>query len=229
MVVAEDLYLDVARVDQAFLDQHAGIAKSLVGFSLRARQRLGKLRRRIDAAHAFAAAAGSGFQQHRVTNEIGLALQQRGVLILAVIARHQRHPGGFHQALGRTLRAHRHDCLRRRADKHHTTLGAELGKARVFREEPVARVDGLRAGGECRLDDALATQVGIARRGAADVHRLIGHADMQRVAIRVGVHRHRADAEAAGRADHAAGDFTAVGDKDLVEHEKSPRRIRVVS
>jgi hypothetical protein len=99
---------------------------------------------RIHHAHALAAAAGAGLEQHRVADAVGLAAQQRGVLVLAVIAGHQRHRGLFHQLLGRA--AHRADGRRRRADEDEAGLGAGAREVGVLGQEAVARVDGLGAG-----------------------------------------------------------------------------------
>ena len=50
------------------------------------------------------------------------------------------------------------------------------------------------------------------------MHRLVGHLDMRRARIGVRIDRDRLDAHLAGGLDHAAGDFAAVGDQDLLEH-----------
>ena len=53
------------------------------------------------------------------------------------------------------------------------------------------------------------------------MHRLVGHLDMQRVAVGVGVDRDGLDAHAPRGLDDAAGDLAAIGDQDLVEHAPS--------
>ena len=50
------------------------------------------------------------------------------------------------------------------------------------------------------------------------MHRLVGHLDVQRVGIGVGIDRDRRDAHLARGLDDAAGDFAAIGDQDLTEH-----------
>ena len=54
------------------------------------------------------------------------------------------------------------------------------------------------------------------------MHRLIRHLHMQRVAVGVGIDRHRLDPHLARRLDHAAGNLAPVGDQDLVKHRPSP-------
>ena len=70
---------------------------------------------------------------------VGFLLQERRVLVLAVVAGHQRHAGLLHQALGRRLVAHRRDRLGRRADEDDAGLGAGGGEVLVLRQEAVAR------------------------------------------------------------------------------------------
>ena len=61
----------------------------------------------------------------------------------------------------------------------------------------------------------VSAQVGLGGRRAADVHRLVGLPHVRRGAVGVAEHRHRAIAEPARGAHHAAGDLAAVGDQDL--------------
>ena len=44
----------------------------------------------FDDAHALAAAAGAGLDQHRIADRIGLLLQEGRILVVPVVARHQR-------------------------------------------------------------------------------------------------------------------------------------------
>ena len=67
------------------------------------------------------------------------------------------------------------------------------------------------------LDDPLELEVGLGGRRAADVMRLVRVAHVDRVAVGVGVHGRRRDAELAARAHHADGDLAAVRDEDFVE------------
>ena len=47
---------------------------------------------------------------------------------------------------------------------------------------------------------------------------LIGHLDMERLGIRIGINRDRGDPHFPGSFDDAAGDLAPVGNQDLVEH-----------
>jgi hypothetical protein len=93
-----------------------------------------------------------------------------------------------------------------------------LAKSLVLAQETVAGVHRLRAGGQRCVDDALPLQVAVARRVAAHVHGLVAGTHVEGVGVGVGVHRHGAHAQAARGGGHAAGDLTAVGNQDLLEH-----------
>ena len=63
-----------------------------------------------------------------------------------------------------------------------------------------------------------ADEIGLAARRRPDGDRLVGELDMERVAVGLGVHRHRRDAHPPGGLDDTAGDLAAIGDQDLLEH-----------
>ncbi len=117
--------------------------------ALRGCQRALELRRGFDDAHALAAAAGGGLDQHRIADAVGFARKRVEVLRLAVIAGHQRHAGLLHHLLGRALRAHRPDRARGRPDEDDAGPRAGLGEIRVLRQKPVARMNRLRAACAC--------------------------------------------------------------------------------
>ena len=74
-------------------------------------------------------------------------------------------------------------------------------------------MDSVGAGLLGRGDDLADVEIGLARPRRADAHRLVGHIDMQRVAVGVGIDRDGGDAEPPRRPDDAAGDFAAIGDE----------------
>ena len=74
-------------------------------------------------------------------------------------------------------------------------------------------MDGVGAGLLGRGNDLGDVEIGLARGGRADAHRLIRHLDMQRVAVGVGIDRDRGDAEPPRRPHDAAGDFSTIGDE----------------
>ncbi len=205
--VAEHLDLDVARPRDVALDQHRVVAEAVDRLALARGERGVEFRRRIHHPHALGKA-----------DALGLVPEQRGILVGAVVTRHQRHAGFFHELLGRRLQPHGLDRRRRRADEDQARIGAGLGEIVVLAEEAVARMDRFGAGRPCRFDDAIAAQVAFLGRGAADVHRFVAGEHMQRAHVGIRIHGDRADAELLRRGRDAAGDLAAVGDQDLLEH-----------
>src|SRR5262249_52424517 len=61
-------------------------------------------------------------------------------------------------------------------------------------------------------------EIAVLRRRRPDADRLVGHGDVERVHIGIGIDRDGADAEPARRAHDAARDLTPVGDQELGEH-----------
>ena len=216
--VAEDLHLDMARLQDVFLDQHGGVAEGALRLGPGAFQRIGKGRGVVHAPHALAAAPRHGLDQHRVADPRGLRRQMVRVLIRAVIAGHDRHARLLHQRLGRVLEAHRPDRRRRRPDEDQPRRHHRIDEVGVLGQEAIARMDRLRAGGLGRRDDPVAPQIAVGGRGPAQMHGLIGHLHMARIAVGVGIDRDRRHAQAAAGVDDAAGDLAPVGDQDLVEH-----------
>ncbi len=216
--VGEHLDLDMARACQVLLDQHAVIAKAARRLALDRGQRGLECLARFHHAHALAAAARAGLDQHRVADAVGLRAQERGVLVVPVVAGHQRHAGTLHQRLGRALAAHRLDGRGRRPDKDQAGFRAGPRKGLVLRQKAIARVDGLGARRARGFEDAVGTQVTVAGGRLADVYGLIARGDVAGVDVGIGIHRNGADAQAtAGRGD-PAGDFASVGDEEFVEH-----------
>ena len=220
--IAKHLHLDMARLFHVFLDQHGGVAKGGLRLALRRGQRRRKIARAFDQPHTLAAAARHRLDQHRIADFPGRTRQIGRVLVFAVIARHDRHARLVHQGLRRILQPHRPDRIRRGPDKHQPRRLDRIDEAGVFRQKPVARMDRLGAGFQRRRDDRIAAQIAVARRRAADGHRLIGQRHMARAGIGLGINGDGRHAQTARAVDDAAGDFATVGDQDLAKHLGSP-------
>ena len=132
VAVADDLHLDVARILDEFLDQHAVVAEGGLGLALGADNGGGKFCSRTHDPHAAAAAAGGRLDQNRKADPVGGLRQRRLVLGFAVIARHQRHAGLFHQHLGAGLRAHRPHHVGGRTDEHQVRHRAQAWANSAF-------------------------------------------------------------------------------------------------
>jgi hypothetical protein len=79
-------------------------------------------------------------------------------------------------------------------------------------------VHGVGAAAGHGVEDRFGVQVALGRGLPTERVGLIGQADVERVAVQLGVHRHRRDAQLAARADDPHGDLGAVGDEDFLEH-----------
>ena len=141
-----------------------------------------------------------------------------GVLLGAVIARHQRHPGPRHQRLGRRLRAHRPHRRGRRPDEDEPGLARRPRRnrrsptgTRSPDAPPAPRSPAPRRGSRRCRDSSRAPRAGPIGQ------RLVGLGDMQRVAVGLGIDRDRGDPQPARGADHPAGDLAAIGDQDLAK------------
>ena len=221
-LVGEDLDLDVAGARQVALDQHLVVTERGRGLALGQGQGFGEVGWGGDDAHALAATAGAGLDQHGIADAIGLRGQVGGVLVGAVVAGDEGDAGLLHQGLGGGLAAHGADGRGGGADEHEAGLRAGLGEVGVLGQEAVSGVDGLGAGLVRGGDDPLLVQVGVARRRRADRDCDVGHRGVQRALVGLGVDGDGADAHATGGADDAAGDLAAVGDQDGVEHHCFP-------
>ena len=217
LAVAKHLDLDVARPLEVALDQHPVVAEGGLRLPFGTLQLGGESLFLENHLHALAAAASGRLDQHRVADARRFLLEKGRVLLLAVVARHQRHAGLFHQSLGRRLVAHRGDCFGRGSDKDDSGLAAGRGEIGVLGQETVTRMDRLRARLACRREDGVDVEV------VLDAPRLVGAPHMQRIAVGVRMDRHRADPQPPRGAHHAAGDLAAVGDQDFFEHQAALR------
>ena len=153
MRVAEDLHFDMARALDEFLDKQPAVAEGGRRLALRARNRGVQLFEAPHHAHAFAAAAGHRFQQHRKAKPLRFAREGGGVLLLAAITRHNRHARFFHQRFGCGFRAHGADRGCGRAYENKPRRLAGFGKLRLLGQKAVTGVNGLSAAGLRRRDD----------------------------------------------------------------------------
>src|SRR5690606_6083808 len=185
--IAEHLHLDVARRRHVFFNQHAAVAEGGLGLAASTGQRGGEVGGAFDPAHTFAAAAGARLDEYRVADLGGATGEELVVLLLAVVAGDDRHPGLFHQALGGLLQAHGGDRRCRGTDEDDAGGVAGLDEVRVLGQRAVAGVDGGGAAAPGGVDDAVDAKVALGCRRGADAIRLVGRGDMQGVAVGVGV------------------------------------------
>ena len=173
---------------------------------------------------SLAAAARRRLDHHRVADLPGDLDRQRRALDRFVVAGDRADAGLGGELLRLDLVAHRRDRRVLRADEDDALLLDAAREGLVLGQEAVAGMDRVGAGLLAGGDDLVHRQVGLAARRRADEHRLVGELDVERVAVGLGVHGDRGDAQPPRRLDDAAGDLAAVGDQDLLEHAIRPIR-----
>ena len=233
MRVGEHLQFDVARRGDVFLDQHPSVAERSLRLADGALERSVELDMGVDAAHSAPAPARDRLDEHRIADLIGLLAQEFRVLVVAMIAGHDRHAGPLHQRLGRAFQAHRPHRLGRRADEDDARLRAGLGEIGVFGQESVAGMQTFGADFLRQRDNGGLIEIAV--RAFADLMRFIGKAGEKRPAVDRRVEGDRLHSHPPRGANNAAGDLAAVGDKDVGEHVEAPTapvyrtRIRMAS
>ena len=211
--VAEHLDLEVAGGGEEALDIDRRVAEGALGLGAAAGPGFLDLGGLAHHAHAAAAAAGDGLDQHR--GAVGELVEEgAGALQVGVLggAGQDRHADLLRAALGGDLVAQQGQLLGRGADEDEAGGLDRAGEGGVLAQEPVAGVHGVGAGGAGGLDDRLGGEVGA---GADPAQRVgcVGAADVEGLRVVLGVDGHAFDAEVGGGALDAQGDLAAVGDQ----------------
>ena len=215
--VREHLHLDVPGRGDEPLEQQGVVAERRARRAPGRGEGAGQLLGGAHGHHALAAASRGGLDQQREADVLGLGrdlrVGERGVLD----AGDHRHVVRGHGLLRADLVRHRVERAHGRAHEHDAGRLQRAGEVGVLGQEAVAGVHGLGAGAARGVDDGVDVQVGLAGRSRAEADRRVRLPDVPRVGVGVGVHGHRADAEAAQGADDAHGDLAAVGHQHGVE------------
>ena len=219
--VADDLHLDVPRIDHGLLEVHRRVAEGGLGLTLGGLEGLAQVLAPRDPAHATPTTAADGLDEDREARLLGGPLQD-----VQVGARLGPTEGGQAGRLGRgdgaRLVAGELEDLRRRADEGDAVGGALLGELGVLRQEPVAGVDRVDVGLDRHAHDLLGVEVGADRVALlTDQVGLVGLHPVLRQPVLHGVDGDGRGVELGGRAEGADGDLASVGDEDLAEHGAS--------
>ena len=218
MLVAQDLNFDVARVGDEFLDEDAVVTETGFRFRSRAREIFCNLAFAESDAHAFAAAAGGGFDHHRVADLLSHCDRLGVVGDDAEMSGNRRNLGARRGLFRFDLVAHRGNRRRIGSDENDTGFLQRLGESRTLGQKAVARMHRLCAALFTGGDDALDHEVALRGRRRPDRYRRVRHLHMQRVTVSVGIDRNRLDTHAPGGLDDPTSNFAAVGNQDALEH-----------
>ena len=216
--IAEHLHFDVAGTHHHFFQIDLVVAESCRRLAARHLDRRRQFGFVVDGAHAAAAAAPARLQHQRIADpgrELPAVVQVAGK---GAGGRHHRHA----HALGQRARC---DLVAQFA--HHLGLGADegdaspaagIGEVGILGKETVAGVDGVDLGQPGDADDVVDVQIGLDGFPAfADQIAFIRLRAVQGKTVLVRVDAHGADAEFAGGAHDANGDFRAVGDQETAD------------
>ena len=98
--------------------------------------------------------------------------------------------------------------------------GERAGEGLALGEKAVARMHRFGAARFAGGDDLVDDEVALRRGRRADQHGVVGHFDMERVAVGLGIDRDGRNAHAARGLDDPAGDLAAIGNQDSLEHTR---------
>ena len=216
--VAEHLHLQVPRAGHEPLQEHPGAAEARRREALHAVERGHQLVGVGTRLHADPPATADGLDHDGVADD--------GRRRERLVDRPQQPAAGDQRDARRLAPPRAPGACRRtptgaRASARRTRCPAastSRGELRVLRQEPVPGVDRAGAGLRRRVQHELGPQVALARGRGAEAHRDVGEPHVRGCRVRVGVHRHRLEAEVARGAQDADGDLAAVGHEQGVEH-----------
>ncbi|MNH15578.1 hypothetical protein D3C79_751930 [compost metagenome] len=223
--VAENLRLDVFRVDDAFFQEHFRRTKGLGRFGDHPRESLFQLFTTVAATNTTAATTGSGLEHHRITDAVAFEQRFMDVGDVALGARGDRHAGLDHAAAGFGLVTHAANDFRRRANEFDSTFGADVRKFSVLRQKTITGMQRITTGFHSQVHQLARVQVAGQGLGTNAVG-LIGTFDVQGMAVGVGVDRHGANAHLGAGTHDPNCDFTPVGDQDFFYHWSIPKAAR---
>jgi hypothetical protein len=214
----------VARPDDPPFEIDRRIAEGGRRFRTGTADRAAQLFARLHESHAFATASGDGLDHHGIADavrdrrDVGISDLRAEWLVRS---RHDGHSGATCRLTRGRLAPHQCDRFRRRADEDQPGIVARAGERFVLGKKSVARVDGVGSRGACGIYQAVNAEITFGGRVGSNRNGFIGHANVQRGAIAVGVDGNRPEPEVATRPNDTNRDLTPVGDQDLAQTSDS--------
>ena len=210
VAVAEYLHLDMTRPLDVLLDVEGGVLEGGLGFPLRQEEAVPEGDIIVDDAHPFSAAAAGRLDDDRIADPLGDRDRLLGRLNHLVAPGHGWNLAGLGGLDRLVLLPAKVDNFGRRADEAYVAALTDLGEVRVFGQKSATGVDCLDVGDLCGRDNARDVQIAFAARGGADADGIIGEAQVQGIAVSLGIDRDRLDAQILARADNAQGDLATI-------------------
>ena len=130
--------------------------------------------------------------------------------------------GGIGELLRFDFVTHGIDRLGLWADEHNAIAFQRFAEGGALGEKSVAGMHCFGAGRLAGFQNLLGNEIARRCRGRPDMNGLIGHFDVNGVAVRIRIDRNCQDSHSPGGLDHAAGYLAAIGDQDLLEHAAFP-------
>jgi len=221
--VAEDLHLDVPRLGNELLEEHAAILEIRKAEALHRFEETRQFGCRPAELQADAAAARGAFEHHGIAD--ALAMSDRVVEIGDERrTRQQWYAALLGEIAGRMLQREGKHVLRPRPDKGDALVVERLREARILAEKTVARMDGLGARRDRGGDDRIGIEIALRDHRRADADRFVGEIDMRRETVGLRIDGDGSDAHEPERANDAAGDLAAIRNQDFLEHCFLPER-----
>lgn len=217
--VGENLEFDVVRVLDEFLDVDPRVPERLFCLGTGGVVAGDEGHVVVGDPHAATAATPDRLDEDGIPDLGGDRLGFLLVLNDSVGARGNLDPGFASERPADVLVLERRHRPRAGADEADVAARADLLEMGVLREESVPRMDGIHVGDLGGADDAVDAQVAFRGRTLSDADGLVGHVDVHGIGVGFGVDRDGPDVQFLASADDAHGDFPAIGDEDLLEHE----------
>ncbi len=212
VLVAEDLNFNVARAVDPFFEIDFTGTEGALRFTRSGTHGGGEIGFAFYEAHAFAAAAGRGFEKDGVA-DLGGELGKIGLR-----SRDDGGSGSGSELASGGFRPHLFNGLPGGPDEFYAGFGTGAGKFGVFAEKAVAGMNGVGAGEAGGIEDPMVREIAFRRGSGPDGDRFVGHLHVERAAIGFGKDGDAWDAEFAESAEDADGDLAAVRDQDFLEH-----------
>ncbi len=213
MLVGEDLDFDMLRSIDEFFDEDLVISKRAARFSARRLEGLDEFGLARNGAHPAPAAAARSLDHDRVA-DLGRHAQALGGIGDRRRTRNDRQAGHGRGISCADLVPDTRKHARWGTDESEASGLDGLGKIGTFGQEPVARVNRIRAGTLSDLEDAFDVEIDADRIAAlAQRLRFVGFEAMQRIAIFMGVDPDRPDSQLGTSSVDSNRDLTAIRDQ----------------